>query len=52
MATMTLTLPIPGIITKKNAEFQTQRMLAVSAGLLLHEPAEFASDRLKNRQHH
>lgn len=29
MFTMLITLPIPGFITKKNAEFQTQRMAAV-----------------------
>jgi hypothetical protein len=29
---MVITLPLPGLLTKKNAEFQQKRMLAVSIG--------------------
>jgi hypothetical protein len=32
MFTIVVTLPLPGLLTKKNAEFQQKRMLAVSSG--------------------
>jgi hypothetical protein len=32
MFTIIVTLPLPSVLTKKNAEFQQKRMLAVSSG--------------------
>jgi hypothetical protein len=32
MFTIIVTLPLPSLLTKKNAEFQQKRMLAVSSG--------------------